>query len=324
MAGQPRHGVLQYRREVDGFPPCGQLPLVGLGQQEELLDELFQTRRLRYGTLGDDRPRRPVRVGQTDVEGRADGGQRGPQLMGGVGHEPALPVRGIVEPGEHVVHGVGQVPDLVGRAGIGHPPAEVGRRDLGDGPPDVFDGAKRPADDEPYGGRGQGQHDRDGEQQASGELGVQLVQEPGRGRGDDSDRPAVDRRSRRYDLRPDGDDFVRRLLAHRLRRSGGQEVDGWHPGECARRRENMPVRVDYLRSGVGVQGRRRERRGGPVPVLARLLDLGDVGPQLPIDRAPRGLGLQDVQQEKPDGHCGCDRDAGHDRHPGAHGAKPWW
>ena len=40
-------------------------------------------------------------------------GQRGAQLVRGVGDEPALGVEGDVEPGQHVVEGVGQLLELV-------------------------------------------------------------------------------------------------------------------------------------------------------------------------------------------------------------------
>jgi hypothetical protein len=317
---QARHGVGEDGGEVDGFLPSGKLALVGSGEQQELLDELFQAGRLLHGALGDDRPRGPVGVGQADFEGRADGGEWRPQLVGGVGHEPALPAGGIVEPAEHVVHGVGQVPDLVGRTGFGHAPAEVGRGDLGDGPPEVFDGAQRPADDEPYGEAGQDQRDGDGEQQADGELGVQLSQQPGRGLRDDADRPAVDGRPRRDDLGLRGNDAVRGLLAHRLRRAGGQQVDGRLAGQRARGRENMSAGVEDLRFGAGVQRGRGQRRG-PGSVVAGLLELGDVGPQLAVHRAPRGLLLQHEEQEEAEYHRGRDRDARHDGHPGAQRAQ---
>src|ERR1700722_17574405 len=47
------------------------------------------------------------------VDKRAHGGERGPQFVRSVGHEPALAVEGSVETIQHVVEGVGQLFELV-------------------------------------------------------------------------------------------------------------------------------------------------------------------------------------------------------------------
>ncbi len=57
----------------------------------------------------------PVR--HRDLQQRAVDGQRGAQLVGGVGDEPALAVEGVVEAFQHRVERVGQVLDLVVRPG---------------------------------------------------------------------------------------------------------------------------------------------------------------------------------------------------------------
>ena len=56
---------------------------------------------------------RPGGFGQDDVDGRAHDGERGAQLVRGVGHELPLRGEGGVEPVEHGVEGVGQLLQLV-------------------------------------------------------------------------------------------------------------------------------------------------------------------------------------------------------------------
>jgi hypothetical protein len=57
-----------------------------------------------------------VRVGQGHVDLGAGDGQGGAQLVGGVGHEPALGLEGGVQAPQHLVEGVGQLLELVLRA----------------------------------------------------------------------------------------------------------------------------------------------------------------------------------------------------------------
>ena len=52
------------------------------------------------------------------------------QLVRGVGHEPLLAARGVLDPVEHGVHRAGQAGDLVVARRLGHPPVEVGAADL--------------------------------------------------------------------------------------------------------------------------------------------------------------------------------------------------
>ena len=58
-------------------------------------------------------------------------GERGAQLVGGVGDELPLGVEGGLQPGEQCVDGVGEVGELVGGARHGQPSAQVV---FGDGP----------------------------------------------------------------------------------------------------------------------------------------------------------------------------------------------
>ena len=62
-----------------------------------------------------------MRVGQRDLKERAIVGERCPQLVRGVGDEVALGVERGLQPGQQVIDGVGQVLQLVDRAGQGQP-----------------------------------------------------------------------------------------------------------------------------------------------------------------------------------------------------------
>ena len=92
--------------------------MLGPGQHQECLQQPFdpvklgaqppgQRDRLRRGRLG---------FGQRHVEGRAHRGQRGTQLVRGVGDEPALGVEGDLQPLQQAVDGVTELLELVLRA----------------------------------------------------------------------------------------------------------------------------------------------------------------------------------------------------------------
>ena len=69
-------------------------------------------------------------VGESYFEQCPVEGERGPQLMGGAGDEPALGLEGSLEPGEQAVDCVGQVFHLVARPGKGEPFMQIPFGDL--------------------------------------------------------------------------------------------------------------------------------------------------------------------------------------------------
>ena len=71
-----------------------------------------------------------VRVGEGDFKERSVEGERGPQLVGGIGDEAPLGLEGVVESGQQSVDGVGEVLHLVIRSGEGKPFVQVPFGDL--------------------------------------------------------------------------------------------------------------------------------------------------------------------------------------------------
>ena len=97
------------RRAVGGVERRG----VGHRDREQVVDQALHADgvgehvalgRLPVGELG---------VLEVDLELGADPGERAAQLVAGVGDEPTLAIGGVLEPGEHRVHGAGEATDLV-------------------------------------------------------------------------------------------------------------------------------------------------------------------------------------------------------------------
>ena len=298
---------------------------VRAGQEKQLADQALQPGRLPDGALGDGRPGGPVRVGQPDLQAGADRGQRAAQLVAGVGDEAALPPGGVLQPGQHRVHGLGQVADLVVGPGLRDPPGEVGGGqvgDVGDGAADVLHRAQGPADDQPDRRAGQEQHRRQPDEQQPGEGLVDLPAQRRGGSGDDRDRPAAGRRVFAVDDDLARDHAVGGLLPDRGRGPGRQGVDRGEPGQLPGGREHPAVGGQdlCLRGGVEAGGRQRvrERAVG----CGRLLDLGGVGTQLTPDGAPGRVHLEQVHHDDPEHHGGGQGQPRHGGDPGAHGARP--
>jgi hypothetical protein len=71
-----------------------------------------------------------VGIAQHHFHHRANGGERSAQLVGGVGHEPALSLEGAFQSAQQSVDRVSELPELIARAGQGKTPMKVGLRDL--------------------------------------------------------------------------------------------------------------------------------------------------------------------------------------------------
>ena len=86
---------------------------VGAGQVEQVGDETLEALDLgQHAGLGRHRIGAGG-VGQVDLELGPHACQRGAQLVGGIGDEPALAVGGRLDAFEHPVHGAGQAGHLV-------------------------------------------------------------------------------------------------------------------------------------------------------------------------------------------------------------------
>ena len=113
-------------------------------------------------------------MGQVDLELGPHPRQRTAELVGGVGDQASLLVRGPLEAIEHPVHGVRQPRDLVAGLGHGDPMIEVVRADGGDLAPDRLHRPDRPPheppDDRPEQDRDEGDGRDEGPLQCGGAL----------------------------------------------------------------------------------------------------------------------------------------------------------
>ncbi len=143
--GRLHRGVERQR----GVP--GQVTVLRAGQDEESLEEPLHLVEFGAQPPGEHRGLRRdrFRLGLRDVERGAHGGQRGAQLVRGVGDEPALGGERALQPGQQLVDGVGEILDLVQRAGDGEPLVQVVRRDPAGRGGHGAQRAQHPVGDEP-------------------------------------------------------------------------------------------------------------------------------------------------------------------------------
>ena len=145
--------------EVDGL--LGHGGSTGAGQREQPVDEgLAADRGVSHhlGHRAEIRGRGPG-IGEGNVDLGADDRQRGPQLVGGVGHEALLAHEGPVEPFEHGVERVGQLLELVGWSRQADALVEVDVRETLRGGRDGVDGTQHAPGDHPADpDRSHGQH----------------------------------------------------------------------------------------------------------------------------------------------------------------------
>ena len=181
-------------------PPVQRAVLVQPGQQQQVLDQQPHPGRLLLDAA--DQPEQLVPAGrlallQAELGQPPDRGQRRPQLVAGVGHEPAHPVLGVpgvrlaglpgpvggLDPAEHGVERPGQPADLGALAGMSDPAGQVTAGDRLRGLLDPGErGQAGPDQDEPDAGE---QRDADGtgggvDQGEMGHGAVHVVQaQPG-------------------------------------------------------------------------------------------------------------------------------------------------
>ncbi|GAA4692081.1 hypothetical protein GCM10023349_03750 [Nocardioides conyzicola] len=148
-AGPGADGLLQDERvEVERGRPSDRVR-IDRGQHEEVTHQPFHVAR-----RSEDVRAQPVGVdvlgpGEGELEGDALRGERALQIVGDVGDEVALVLRGSVEPPQHRVHGRGQTADLVGHAVTGHPGVQVLRGDPVHLGSDAVQPSERPAEEQP-------------------------------------------------------------------------------------------------------------------------------------------------------------------------------
>ena len=128
------------------------------------------------------------RVAEGDVHLGADHRQRRPQLVAGVGDEPALAVEGGVQPGQHRVEGVGQLLELVRRPVQPDPLVQRLLRQPAGGRGDPADRLQRPPGQHVRGGDADQHGDREdqpgrAQQLAAGRVADQLGELRGGQRG---------------------------------------------------------------------------------------------------------------------------------------------
>ena len=111
------------------------------GEQQQLLDQPLHARRLLQHGIGELALRQRAGMCASHLGRLADAGEGRTQLVRGVGDELLLPVAGVLETTQHLVHGLRQSMDLVAGAGLGHPPVQPVTGDLLDLAPDPLDGA---------------------------------------------------------------------------------------------------------------------------------------------------------------------------------------
>ena len=156
--GQERlGGFLCGEGQVDALP--GEGPLVGAAEEEQRLGEVDRSG-VDVLEAVDEGARVAVRILAGHVEKGPRDRQRGAQLVRGVGREPLLLRDMRLEPRQHAVEGIGQLPELVVAALELDP---VGERP-GRGPPGgVHDAAQRgehPAGENPPSREREGQQER--------------------------------------------------------------------------------------------------------------------------------------------------------------------
>ena len=196
-------GIGDQGAEVDGVG-LQRPALVEPGQQQQVLDQAAHADRLLLGAghgrgpgLGVLEPAPAVELGVAP-----DGGDRRPQLVGGVGHEPPQPVlgrgaggEGVLDVGQHRVEGDAQLAGLGAGIGLGHPLREVAG-------PDGRGRGRHPLDrPHPEAEHPQGDQRQQGEDQGRGadldgdELGHRLV-DVVEGGADEQQRPAGQSRAK--------------------------------------------------------------------------------------------------------------------------------
>jgi hypothetical protein len=306
--------------QVHRLAAASELPGVGLREQQQLRGELLKPPGLPDGAAGDVRPRCRGGMRQPDFQARADRGHRGAELVGGISDETALPGSGVLQPGQHVVHGAGQVADLVVGAWLGNPPGQVGGGDGIGGTPDPLHRPQCTADDQPDGTARQRQQRWQADREQPDERLVDLVAQAGGRADDDGGRPSAGRHVLTEDGKVTRENAVGGLLPGRHGRAGGEPVERGQPRQAPGGGEHAAVRRQDLRLGGRVK-RGAGQRPGEGSAGCGLLDLGGVNAQLALDGAVGGTGLDQVHHDQPEQHRHGERESGGNGDAGAYRAK---
>ena len=227
--------------------------LVQAGEDEQIVDQALHAGQLAPGELLD--VAHPlggeVRFARQDLELTAYRGQRGAQLVRGVGDELALAREGVLEPIQHVVEGLREHPDLVTRALRCDSVGEIAGIDSGCDPGHATQGHRGPGGDEVGRDQDAGERQRAGDRERPRHPGLrpldglQRLTDAGHG-----DRATVcrDRLGQQPDL-AGVDEFERRIPVGRcqqllrlgrlaLARPGSLPPRARPPGRAARARSS--------------------------------------------------------------------------------------
>ncbi|OLB80431.1 MAG: hypothetical protein AUI14_06750 [Actinobacteria bacterium 13_2_20CM_2_71_6] len=324
--------------QVDRADEQVQAALVGAGEREQVVHHPGHPPDL-FGGAGEHlhRVRRQVSGGQRHVQLGAHHGQRGTQVVGGIGDQAPLRVDAGFEAVEHRVECLRQPADLVGDLRHGYPLVEPVHADPPRPVGDRRDRPQRQAGHPPSGRPGDQQRDRpageqDDQQPVYGGIG------PGERGGQDqyARLPAIGDRPREEAERRRG----------RTERGGDhQRMPGQYPGELREGDHRLAgdaiVRAVHDRSGAGQQlgagvatGQPGQRRVGHLGELAgtpvgtetggdlcraagqRLVDVaGEVGTQ-PLHQVRAEQRQYDHQDRRvPGGQPYPDRQPPHSAHP---------
>jgi len=145
---------------------AGQLPVLGPGQHQERLEQgvdLVQLGAQPRGQ-GDGLRRGRLGLGQGHVQRGPHGGQRGTQLVRGIGDEPALRGEGAIQPSQQPVDSVAEFLELVVRAGQRQPLVQVLLGDALGGGGHLPHRAQRPAGHDPAERQRRDRHDAQSDQ----------------------------------------------------------------------------------------------------------------------------------------------------------------
>jgi len=244
----PADGGAQQLVELDCDGAQDGLVVVHPGQQQQVLGQPDQPFGLPAGLADGPAQRRGVAVGAGgQFELGAQDGQRGAQLVAGVGDEPAFALQRVVQPVQQLVDGHAQRGDLVPGAGCGEASFGVVGADGGGLAAHAFDRAQRRGGEQPGSQAGQPDRDRPQDHERGTHAFDGVVGNVGAG-ADHHEHPGATRR------RGGGED-AGAAAVHRDREHG-------LPGQCAFAAGGGKVEP----GGAGVAGKDRAVRG---------LDLGE-------------------------------------------------
>ena len=222
---------------------------------------------------------------EREVELGPEEGERGAQLMPGVGHEAPLAFERLLEPSQHLVQGVTEPFELVSRAWDGKPFARPLSGDLGRPPSHRIDCSETGSREQVARARREQQRDRAGDQERVAEV-LQRFGAVLAGRPDDEHEPLpVPCHGDREQARGLVQAWHRRAVGEgRSPRAGRELARREKRGAAERRRrvEDASAAVEELREGLAPLDQAAFSGGGKGPVRVLHESLYVVGAQAQV------------------------------------------